>query len=298
MASLVHDLTQRGLISPPSFLPSNIQYETIMGSMAYGVNKDDSDEDIYGFAIPPKGIIFPHLVGVIPGYDKQWERFDQYQQHHIKFSDKKEYDLTIFNIVKYFRLCADGTPNAIDSLFTSPNCVKSITHVGNMVRDERKIFLSKKLWHTYKGYGFSQLNKIRNKTNPSSEKRKADIAEHGIDLKFAYHVVRLINQVEQVLVEGDMDLLANREQLKSIRRGEWTIDEIEEYFREKEKYLEKLYAESAAVPNLIQEDKIKQLLLDCLEHHYGSLDKAITVEEKPIRALREIKRLAAEALKE
>jgi predicted nucleotidyltransferase len=291
MSSLIHKLQKKGLITPPSFLASNVQYETIMGSMAYGVNKDESDEDVYGFCIPPKEIIFPHLAGVIPGFDKQYERFDHYQQHHIKFSEKKEYDIVIYNIVKYFRLCADGNPNMIDSLFTPANCIKTCTQVGNMVRENRKIFLSKKCWHTFKGYAYSQMSKIRSGANKSNPKRQENINKFGYDLKFSYHLVRLINEVEQILVEGDLDLQRNREQLKSIRKGEWTLEEVESYFKDKERDLEKVYLASKAVPDLIQEVEIKQLLIDCLEHHYGSLEKAIVAPDRATKALSDIKKV-------
>jgi hypothetical protein len=40
--------------------------------------------------------------------------------------------------------------------------------------------------------------------------------------KFAYHTVRLLNEAERLLLQGDLDLQRNREQLESIRRGEWT----------------------------------------------------------------------------
>ncbi|MFN7803002.1 MAG: hypothetical protein ACK5TO_03255, partial [Planctomycetaceae bacterium] len=43
MASVVQTLTQRGLLRPPPFLPANMMYETLMGSVAYGVSGDTSD---------------------------------------------------------------------------------------------------------------------------------------------------------------------------------------------------------------------------------------------------------------
>src|SRR3954464_6079232 len=59
--STLERLTDRGLARPPRWLPGNVQYETIMGSVAYGVSSDTSDVDVYGWAIPPKEDIFPHL---------------------------------------------------------------------------------------------------------------------------------------------------------------------------------------------------------------------------------------------
>jgi hypothetical protein len=61
-------LTDRGLIKQPRWLPGNVQYETIMGSVAYGVSSDTSDVDVYGWAIAPKDDLFPHLRGEVPGF--------------------------------------------------------------------------------------------------------------------------------------------------------------------------------------------------------------------------------------
>ena len=155
MPSTIQQLTKRGLISPPSFLPQNVHYETLMGSIAYGVAGDASDTDIYGFCIPQKDNIFPHLKGEILGFGTQTKRFEQYQQHHVIDKDnKKEYDLTIYSIIKYFQLCLENNPNILDSLFTPQFCVLHITQVGNLVRENRKLFLHRGCWPKFKGYSF------------------------------------------------------------------------------------------------------------------------------------------------
>lgn len=256
-----------GLINPPPWLVNNVHYETIMGSQAYGVNDDDSDVDVYGFCIPTKNIIFPHLDGEILGFGKKKNHFEQFQA--IKIQDNKHvYDLNIYNIVKYFQLCMENNPNMIDSLFTPQNCILSITTVGNMVRDNRNLFLHKGSWHKFKGYAFSQIHKLKNK-NPIGN-RKILVEKYGYDVKFGYHVVRLLNEVEQILIEGTIDLQKNREQLKSIRRGDWKEEDLIKYFNEKELSLEKLYQESK-LRHSPDEASIKELLFKCLEHHYGSL---------------------------
>ena len=97
---------------------------------------------------------------------------------------------------------------------------------------------------------------------------------HKVDFKFAYHLVRLLSEVEQILIEGDLDLTRNREQLKDIRNGNWKQEDIRKWFDQKEKDLEKVYVESK-LQHSPDEDKIKTLLLSCLEEYYGSLDKCI-----------------------
>ena len=261
----------------PKWLYANLHYEVKMGSQSYGVSNDDSDFDVYGFAIPPKEIVFPHLSGEIEGFGVKNPRFDQYQMHHVQ-ADSVEYDFTIYNIVKYFQLCMDNNPNMIDSLFVPTDCVLYISKVGNMVRENRHMFLHKGSWHKFKGYAYSALSKIKSGANKSNPKRAETIEKFGFDVKHAYQVVRLINEVEQILTVGDLDLRKNNEHLKAIRRGEVSLEEIQKWFSDKELALEKAYSEST-LPYKADEVKIKQLLLDCLEDHYGDLSSAIVVEK-------------------
>jgi hypothetical protein len=54
--STLQRLSDHGLIKPPRWLPGSVQYETIMGSAAYGVSSETSDVDVYGWAIPQKTV--------------------------------------------------------------------------------------------------------------------------------------------------------------------------------------------------------------------------------------------------
>lgn len=285
MSSVVQKLYKQNLLSCPKWLPQSIQYEVMMGSVAYGVSDDLSDVDIYGFCIPHKDVIFPHLAGDIIGFGRQKNYFEQYQEHHIVANNGKEYDLSIYNIVKYFMLCIENNPNIIDSLHVPVRCVLHSTKIANMIRDERNTFLHKGAWHKYKGYSYSQIHKMSNK-NPEG-KRKETIEKYGYDTKFGYHVVRLLTEIEQILMEGRLDLDRNSEQLKSIRRGEWTQEQIIEYFTHKEKDLEKLYIESK-LPHSPDEGKIKKLLLNCLEEYFGTLENCIVTPDKAVQALKDI----------
>lgn len=315
---IIQRLEKEGVAHPPKWLSNNTAYLTVMGSNAYAVSSDNSDQDIYGFCLPPKDIVFPWLAGEIPGFGEQLERFKVWDQHHIR-SGGKEYDFAVYNIVYYFNLCMQNNPNIIDSLYTPVRCVKHITEVGTMVRDNRRVFLHKGSWHKFKGYAFQQLHKmeLKRKDNPevaalreyaaargidlatsnwdeikdvefaslaatvtAKGRRYVGIAQYGFDVKFAYHVVRLINEVEQILEEGDLDLERSREQLKSIRRGEWSMERIQEWFASRENDLNTTYANSK-LPHTPDVDAIKTLLLNCLEHHYGTISQSI-VRDTPV----------------
>ena len=133
------------------------------------------------------------------------------------------------------------------------------------------------------------------KSPEPGSKRAEYVEQFGYDVKFGLHLVRLLNEVEQILTTGDLDLQRDREMLKAIRRGEWTEQQVRDYFDRKEKDLEKMYAEST-LPWGPDEEKIKQLLLDCLEHHFGSLDKAYVPVNVHETALREILQIAQKAV--
>lgn len=288
--SALQQLADRGLVKPPRWLPANVQYETIMGSVAYGVSSDTSDMDVYGWAIPPREDLFPHLRGEIVGFGRPSKRFEQFQEHHVRDRDAlaghgRMYDLTIFGIVKFFQLAMENNPNIIDSLFTPVTCVLHCTRLGNLVRENRRLFLHRGAWPKFKGYAYSQLHKLATKT--ARGKRVAVVETHGYDTKYAYHVVRLVSEVEQILVQGDFDIQRDREQLKAIRRGDWTLERLRTWFAEKESHLERLYLEST-LPAAPDEGRLKALLLACLEEHYGSLDGCVADPDRAVSALKAI----------
>jgi len=297
MSSYVEQLSMKGLLQElPYHVRDGVQYEVVMGSIAYGVSNDNSDMDIYGFSIPPKEILFPHLRGEVLGFDDYEIQFSQFQKHHIKDAAAlggkgRIYDMTIYSIVKYFRLLMENNPNIIDSLFVPDSCVLHATPIAQRLRENRAMFLHKGCWATFKGYAYGQMHKIRSK-KPEG-KRKIIVDQFGYDVKFAYHVVRLLNEVEQLLVEGDLVLTKNSEQLKEIRRGEWSIEKLETYFERKEADLESYYLKSK-LPDLPRVDTIRSLLMECLEQQYGSIENLLNQDGKANLSLAKIKNILEE----
>lgn len=125
-------------------------------------------------------------------------------------------------------------------------------------------------------------------------KRAEKVKVDGTDLKFCYHLVRLLNECEQILMNCDLDLRLNNEQLKAIRRGEVPEKEVRRWASDKEKQLEKLFVESK-LPEKPDEEKIKKLLLECLSYHYNNLENCVTLPDKYKVALEEVKQLILKA---
>lgn len=262
-------------VSAPPWLPDNVCYETLMGSVAYAVSNDTSDSDVYGICLPPKELVFPHLAGEIPGFGRQRKRFESWQQHHIRALDK-QWDFQIYGIVMFFHLAMENNPNIIDAMFTPRRCVLSSTQVGEYIREHRRDFLHRGSWHKFKGYAYSQLNKIKTKQQDPTSTRVWMTGSDGVayDVKFAYHVVRLLLEVEMILGEHDLDLERHAAQLRTIRAGAWTLDQLTVWAETKEHDLERAYAAST-LPYGPDEVLLKRHLMHCLEAHYGDLSAAV-----------------------
>lgn len=283
---ILNHLYDKGLIHPPKWLLQNVIYVSLMGSQSYGTSEEKSDQDLYGIAIPYKEDIFPHLRGEINGFGRQKKNFEQFQQHGIFDKEKSgQYDVTIYGIVKYFHLAMENNPNIVDSLFVPANCVLYSTLVGQYIRENRHKFLHKGIYHKLKGYAFAQLHKIKTNKTRESESRRDLIERYGYDTKYAMHLFRLCLQCEDVLVTGDLDLQKHKEQLKAVRRGQYSEEEVREWFVSKEKQLEELYKNCTILPYSPDEDVIKKLLLECLEMHYGSLSDCIKLTNTNVNGI-------------
>ena len=281
MPSVLRRLVKHDLIHPPPWLMDNLIFEGVSGSTAYGCNdEDDTDEDLVGMAIPPKDMVFPHLAGYIPGFGTKPPTFNNFQQHHINFQEtKRQYDVCVYGIVKFFQLCRDNNPNMLELLYLPKRCIHHSTLVYEHIRTHRKLFLHRGCFKKFSGYAHSQLKKMGQPGEKRSAKRRATVQAYGFDTKFAYHIVRLLLECEQLFVEQHLTLDRDREIFKAIRRGDWSMDKIREWFDTKEKDMERLYhadEKEVALPYYPDEEAIKQVLIECLEMHYGSLSKAVS----------------------
>lgn len=266
----------------PSFIPKDYDkpkffetldysYLTMMGSRAYGTETEDSDYDFYGFIVPPANILFPHLDGYLQGFGTTYTPFEQYQAQHVNHPTYGEIDLTIYNIVKYFHLVMSGNPTVVDSLFTQEDDVVHSDAVGDIVKENRHLFLSEKMYHTFKGMAWSHVSRL--KSGHVKKGRKENEEVFGWDVKDGYHTVRILLQIQDVLRYGDLNLKRYSYYLSEIRNGKYPLSHVLSEFEDLMKELELIIAEGSAVPHSPDEKKIKTLLLTCLEEKYGSLSK-------------------------
>jgi predicted nucleotidyltransferase len=138
---------------------------TLAGSHAHGTARKDSDVDLRGVAIAPLPVKFSYM-----------QTFEQYEgpmstgmsqliksaseDMHLSL-DSNKVEVVIFDIVKFFRLCAAANPNALEILFADPSAWLFDSPAWRMVFDRRYLFLSRKVCETYVGYALAQLKRIK-----------------------------------------------------------------------------------------------------------------------------------------
>ena len=286
---IIKKLYKNNVLNVEQEFAHQVHLEGICGSFAYGMSGTASDIDVVGVCIPPVDWVFSHTVGHIPGFGPTPPKFENFQQHKIIFQEQ-EYDVSIYSIVRFFDLVAENNPNMLDVLFLPDRCITHIDNIGKLIRQNRKLFLTKHSFHKFVGYSHAQMKKLKSK-NPK-ESRMDLIEKHGYDTKFASHVVRLALQGEQILIEHDLDIERNSEILKSVRNGAWKLSDVETWFHEKERQLNALYV-SSTLRNKPEWDELRRILMCCLEEKYGSLSKIIStdVDSRILRKFEQIKQI-------
>ena len=153
-------------MNPQTWLKDRTIFRCLSGSHAYGLNTPESDEDIRGVCIPPLEYFF------------NLNEFEQYVQTKVE-------DITIFGIKKFFKLALDCNPNILELLFMPEDCILQTSTTWELIEDIRHLFLSKKVKHTYTGYAFSQIKRVKthrawllNPPKKQPERKDFDLPSH------------------------------------------------------------------------------------------------------------------------
>ena len=130
--------------------------------------------------------------------------------------------------------------------------------VKDYIRREKKYKDAMDSWVAYQ--------KWDKERNPA---RKVMERKYGYDCKFAVHLVRLSRMSKEILRDGVVNVYRpDREELKSIVRGEWKYEEIVALTKTLDQELDVLYKASKLrdKPNF---KGISDLYVSICEEHYG-----------------------------
>lgn len=154
------------------WLVENTILVTLHGSRAYGTNTPTSDTDIKGICVAP----LDNYLGL--GKD--------FEQAEFK-SEETETEGVVYELRKFMKLAAECNPNILEVLFVADEDVLFCSPAGQLLRDNRDMFVSKKARHTFAGYAQSQLKRIKghrawllNPPKGKPERADFDLPEKGM----------------------------------------------------------------------------------------------------------------------
>ena len=124
------------------------------GSHAYGTNKEDSDVDIRGIAVNSSR-------NILTGRD-----FEQ-----VVNTDT---DTVIYSVDKMFNLLCACNPNNIELLGLKPEHYLYTSKIGDLILDNKSLFLSRVCIQSFGGYAYDQLRRMENKAASKAVQEKQE----------------------------------------------------------------------------------------------------------------------------
>lgn len=179
-------------------------YKCIVGSRAFGLSSDSSDEDIRGIYLPPARLHWS--LYKLPGQIEEL----------VKDEHRTQKDEVFWELEKFIRLALKANPNILEVMW-SPMVLYS-TPISDELREIRSSFLSKHVYKTYSGYVLSQFKKMKKSVQHSNQYKK----------KHAMHLIRLLYSGIHALKEHNIlvDVGEHREELLDIRSGEIEFESV------------------------------------------------------------------------
>jgi hypothetical protein len=171
------------------------------------------DVDILGSVLPPAST----LIGL-----------DTWEHWTLQF---EELDVTIFGLNKLVRLWLKSNPNVLGLLWLRPEHYLFRSPAFDAFADIRDAFVSKQAHAPFLGYAMAQLSDIHKNRYEGymGTKRRELVDRFGYDVKSAAHLIRLLRMGTEYLRDGVLNVYRtdDAEELRAIKRGEWTLEQVQ-----------------------------------------------------------------------
>lgn len=203
----------------------------INGSKLYGTNVDTSDDDFQAIFVEPRTSVFG--VGKV-------ETVQLRDKPEGVRSEAGDVDCTSYSLRHFCKLAADGNPSVLTLLFAPSSAVISKRYEAQWLFDNATLFSSKNAGPRFRGYMYSQKQRLLGERGGHMPSRPELVEEYGYDTKYANHVVRLGLQGIEFMSTGRMTLPmdpADVSLLISIRNGGVGFDDAVAMMEELEERL-------------------------------------------------------------
>jgi predicted nucleotidyltransferase len=217
----------------------------------------------HGTYIPPEspdGIDDVDFMAVVIPPKEKVLGFCKFEHCEVKQGDL---DLVVYEWGKYIRLLAKSNPNVLGTLWLR---LEDANVRGPMVDlcTAKSAVASRLAYPAFVGYAHGQLHRMTHHAFKGfmGLKRKGLVEKYGYDVKNAAHLIRLLRMGIEFLETGEMNVWReDAEELKSIKRGEWTLDrvkvEAEQLFARAEQAVA-----ASSLPDHPNTAQLEQIMLD------------------------------------
>lgn len=240
------------------FQPQSILFG-YRGSQAHGTFRPNTE---------PNSIDDIDLMGVIIQPAKAYLGFGM-QETYERMEDP--WDIVVYDIRKFVNLLCKQNPNVLGMLWLKPNYYTHLTPAGQLLIDNRDLFVSKEAYNSFTGYAHSQLHKMTHGAHQGymGEKRKKLVEKFGYDTKNASHLLRLLKMGIEYLSTGQLNVLReDNAYLVEVKQGKYSLEYVQ---KEAERLfqLADLALVNSKLPNKVDVKKAEKLLVDIMLEHFG-----------------------------
>ena len=165
----------------------------LAGSRSYGLHTDESDVDIKGVCMPPVDLyrLGLHEFNQVERKEGKGEEIlaltNLLTPEEQEICTRLPLEGVVYDLKKFVGLCLTANPNILETLFCEEADVRFCTPAGRLLREHRRLFLTKKVAHAYPGYAFSQMERIKTHRGwllspPEREPKREDFGldpDHG-----------------------------------------------------------------------------------------------------------------------
>jgi predicted nucleotidyltransferase len=257
-------------------LPQNVILLGYRGSIAHGMYMDP---------MRPEGIDDKDIMGVCIAPQSVYYGLDNLEQKERKL---REWDSVVYELRKFVKLLEGSNPNVLSLLWLQENHYIYVDVYGERLINNRELFVSKKIYHSFTGYAYAQLKKMTHLAFEGymGQKRKSLVEKFGYDTKNAAHCIRLLRMGIEFLKEGELHV--HREdapQLMEIKLGGWTLEQVQKEAEYLFKRAEAAY-DSCTLPKAPDHDKINALVVGMLREWFilADLKESFNLDSKSCHA--------------
>lgn len=122
-------------------------FRYVSGSHAYGTARPDSDRDVRGVFVAP--------------LEQAFRLYSGEGEMGVQEVRAPEGDEVLYELRKFMKLATDCNPNILEAFWIERG-IEVETPPWRKLRAHRHLFLSRKARHTFTGYAFAQLKRLRN----------------------------------------------------------------------------------------------------------------------------------------